>query len=66
MNPRKLSDILAELVETHELLRTVKRMVEHESDRITLHEVDAHLTHAIADLKAADTAWEECDQGRKA
>ncbi len=66
MSPRKLSDILAELVETHEFLQSLKRLVADGADREALYEADAHLSHAIAELRAADIAWRECDEGRKA
>ncbi len=59
MNPRHISDCLAELAEVRALVRGAKRLVAHEVTRASLYIADARLGHAIACLQATDAAWEE-------
>jgi len=61
VNPRKLSDCLAELAEVRALVRDAKRHVMREVTRASLYIADARLGHAIACLQATDAAWEEVD-----
>ncbi len=60
MNPRKLSDLLAELAESRQLIRDAKRIVEDGPIRLVLYKVDAKLGHLAACIKATNAAWEEC------
>ncbi len=67
MNPRHISDCLAELAEVRALVRGAKRDAEFVPDyfapeaetRSSLYIADARLGRAIAVLQAALAAWEE-------
>ena len=58
MPPRQIADVLAELAECRQLVRSVKRHV-HPDDRESLYKVDAHLGHITAALKISDEAWKD-------